>query len=136
MTLNPSQIKLEARKLLKQYRDVLSLDKSRTMLINKYGEITFSSIRQQFASLWLEDHGVKTAAHHPAQTNNAKKKGKHHKDAAAKEAGRKHRYDKAAAARAARIISPPKGPKAHQIDAERIQHESIYTHSSIHTLRG
>ncbi len=133
--MNQSQIKMDARKLLKQYRDILSLDKSRAMIINKYGDTFFSSIRQQFASIWIEEHGV-TATPHPAQTNKAKKKGKHHKDAAAKEAGRKRRYDKAAAARAARIISPPKGPKAIQLDAELVQHDSIYTHSSIHTLRG
>jgi len=48
------EIQKEAEKLLRQYRDIPSLDKSKMMLISKYGEKEFLSIRSAVANLWLE----------------------------------------------------------------------------------
>lgn len=133
--MNDSQILLEAKKLLSQYRDVPSLDKSREMLLKKYGEQPFFLIRKQFAVCWLEQHGMKKPNLENAD-NSAVKRKKRRKDPAYKESKRKQRYDRAAAARNARIISPSTGPKAVQPNADKIKDESIYTHMSLHTLRG
>lgn len=47
-----------AEHLLKQYRDIPSLDKSQKLLIDKYGNARFADIRKRFAQLWLDRNGV------------------------------------------------------------------------------
>ena len=47
-----------AEHLLKQYRDIPSLDKSHKLLIDKYGNARFADIRKRFAQLWLDRNGV------------------------------------------------------------------------------
>jgi hypothetical protein len=46
-----------AEQWLKQYRDIPSLDKSRNLLVEKYGESTFNETRKLFAKLWLKQNG-------------------------------------------------------------------------------
>lgn len=47
-----------AEQLLKQYRDIPSLDKSQQLLESRYGSATFPKIRKRFAELWLRQNGV------------------------------------------------------------------------------
>lgn len=49
-----------AEQLLKQYRDIPSLDKSQNLLIDKYGSASFARIRKRFAELWLRKNGFET----------------------------------------------------------------------------
>ena len=46
-----------AEQLLKQYRDIPSLDKSQNLLISRYGSAPFAKIRKRFAELWLKQNG-------------------------------------------------------------------------------
>ena len=42
-----------AMRLLRQYKDVPSLDKSRDLLVQRYGEADFIKVRARMAALWL-----------------------------------------------------------------------------------
>lgn len=47
------ELNTEAKTLLRQYRNIPSIDKSREMLVARYGDITFAEIRRAAAQLWL-----------------------------------------------------------------------------------
>lgn len=47
-----------AEQLLKQYRDIPSLDKAQKLLTQKYGSSRFADIRKRFAQLWLKQNGI------------------------------------------------------------------------------
>ena len=143
------QILEESKKLLRQYRDIPSLDKSRDMLVSRYGVDTFNAIRQQFARLWLAGNGIVVEqATSPASASQDKKaqgkKKKKFKSAGLKELeaklkggkARLTRYEKKQSARAAAIMSPKPGTKFEHPYADKVKDESITTHKSIHTLRG
>lgn len=49
------ELNTEAKKLLRQYRNIPSIDKSREMLVARYGDITFAEIRRAAAQLWFND---------------------------------------------------------------------------------
>ena len=55
---NPTDISQIAEQLIKQYRDIPSLDKSQKQLEARYGSATFPKIRQRFAELWLKQNGI------------------------------------------------------------------------------
>lgn len=54
---NQPDINTIAEQLLKQYRDIPSLDKSQKLLSSKYGPEHFGEIRKRFAQLWLKESG-------------------------------------------------------------------------------
>ncbi len=138
----------ETKKLLAQYRDIPSLDKSRDMLIAKYGEQDFNAIRQQFAQKWLEDHGmwnklppVRVEAKNGLKPKNKKPKNKMTLTdyAVSKTKGtskRQRKYEMKQSKTAQRIISPKPGPRVPHLNPDQVKRESITTHKSIHTLRG
>lgn len=64
-----------AEQLLKQYRDIPSLDKSQKMLVAKYGDKQFVAIRKRFAQLWLKQNGI-DARSQPAQERVTEKVGR------------------------------------------------------------
>ena len=133
----------ESKKLLRQYRDIPSLDKSRDMLVSKYGVESFGAIRQQFARLWLSKNGIAMDEPKRAKTDAHKKKkivktqGMRDLESRLK-GGKKRlsRYEKKQSARAAAILSPKPGPKVPHLCPDKVKDESITTHKSIHTLRG
>ena len=51
-------VNVVAEQLLKQYRDIPSLDKSQELLVSKYGDQLFVAIRKRFAQLWLKQNGI------------------------------------------------------------------------------
>lgn len=136
----------ESKKLLAQYRDIPSLDKSRDMLVAKYGEQDFAAIRQLFAQKWLEDHGMwsklpllKEPPQKEVKSKKKKTKTQGMRDLESRLKGGKKRltrYEKKQSARAAAIISPKPGPKVPYLCPDKVKDESITTHKSIHTLRG
>ena len=138
----------EAKKLLAQYRDIPSLDKSRDMLVAKYGEQDFAAIRQQFAHKWLEDHGMWSKlppVKDEAKSGQKQKKKKAKKQmtltdyAISKTKGsnkRQRKYEKKQSLTAQRILSPKPGPRPPHLNPDQVKLESITTHKSIHTLRG
>jgi hypothetical protein len=65
-----------AEQLLKQYRDIPSLDKSQNLLIDKYGSASFARIRKSFAELWLRKNGFEIPTLEPQVSETPKPKGK------------------------------------------------------------
>lgn len=135
----------EAKKLLAQYRDIPSLDKSRDMLVAKYGEQDFAAIRQRFAQKWLEDHGMldklpqaKVETQNELKPKTKKDKKKMTLSGAKTKVSnkRQRKYEMKLSEAAQRIMSPKPGPRPPHLNPDQVKLESITTHKSIHTLRG
>lgn len=54
--MTPTDIHNEAQKLLRQYRNIPSLDTAKDVLVAKYGERDFTVIRSAAVQLWIELH--------------------------------------------------------------------------------
>ena len=52
--MSPSEIEKIANIWLRQYRSIIALDKSRDMLVAKYGAQTFATIRKAMALLIIQ----------------------------------------------------------------------------------
>lgn len=132
--MNSGQIKLEANKLLHQYRDVLSLDKSREMLIKKYGKDQSYLIRQQFAQYWLEQHGMNNDKLKKAD-NPAVKKRSVAKILLIRSQGVNNDTTELLQQGMQGLFLLLLGRRRSCL-SDKIKDESIYTHMSLHTLRG
>ena len=72
--MNTTEINKAALQLLRQYRDIPSLDKSRDMLVAKYGEKDYLAIRKAFAVLWLQQQKGLSIEPSPIKPADAPKK--------------------------------------------------------------